>query len=102
MSRISNEKGFTLIEVMVVLVIISMLLLVFIPNLAKNQSVAGEKSCEAVLELTESQVLAYYSDNGDYPASIEELETEGYVDRTECPDGSGIVISGLDVSVDAP
>lgn len=40
-----NEKGFTLIEMMIVLFVISILLLITIPNVTKNQSSITEKGC---------------------------------------------------------
>lgn len=93
---IKSKKGFTLIEVMVVLVIISILLLVFIPNLTKNQTVANSKSCEASLELVEAQIMAYQMDNnGQSPASASALKEGGYIDRDTCPDGTSIVIEGM-------
>jgi competence protein ComGC len=96
---INNKKGFTLIEVMVVLVIISILLLVFIPNLTKNQNVANSKSCEATLELVEAQIIAYQIDNdGQSPASVSAMQEAGYVDRDTCPDGSSITINGLNAT----
>ena len=91
-----------IIEMMVVLLIISILLLVMVPAMAKNQELAGDKGCEATVELMEAQVMAYEADQGHRPASLEDLESEGYVDRTTCPDGdtelqltsSGVTIVG--------
>ncbi|GAA2846052.1 comG operon protein ComGC [Crossiella cryophila] len=87
MTKMKNEKGFTLIEMMVVLLIISILLLVMVPAMAKNQEVAGSKGCEATIELLNAQVMAFEADRGERPSSLEELKTEGYVDRITCPDG---------------
>ncbi|CAM3800120.1 competence type IV pilus major pilin ComGC [Alkalicoccus chagannorensis] len=95
---LKNKRGFTLIEVMVVMVIISILLLVFIPNLTKNQSVVNSKSCEAVLELVEAQALAYHVDHNQFADSTETLKTEGYIDRSDCPDGGSIQLNGLNAS----
>lgn len=90
-----RQQGFTLIEVMVVLVIISVLLLVFIPNLTKNHSVANEKSCSATLELVEAQIMAYQVEIGELPASISVLYEAGFVDSETCPNGEAITIEGL-------
>ena len=45
-----NEKGFTLIEMMIVLFVISILLLITIPNVTKNQSSITEKGCEGLVK----------------------------------------------------
>ena len=45
------QKGFTLIEMLIVLMIISILLLIAVPNMSKNTKVANEKGCDATIDL---------------------------------------------------
>ncbi len=45
-----NEKGFTLIEMMIVLLIISVLLIITIPNIGRHNATVNEKGCEAYVE----------------------------------------------------
>ncbi|MEH6949160.1 competence type IV pilus major pilin ComGC, partial [Bacillus sp. JJ634] len=47
LKRLRNEKGFTLIEMLIVLLIISVLLIITIPNITKHQSTVQTKGCEA-------------------------------------------------------
>ena len=49
MQRIKNEKGFTLIEMMIVLLIISVLILIAIPNVTKHSKSIDAKGCAAYL-----------------------------------------------------
>ncbi len=51
MKRVKNEKGFTLIEMLVVLMVISILLIITVPNITKNQSSIQEKGCEAFVKM---------------------------------------------------
>ncbi|MER2153220.1 MAG: prepilin-type N-terminal cleavage/methylation domain-containing protein [Solibacillus sp.] len=44
-----NEKGFTLVEMLVVLLIISILILVTIPNVSKHFASIDEKGCDAYI-----------------------------------------------------
>lgn len=44
-----NEKGFTLVEMLVVLLIISILILVTIPNVSKHFATIDEKGCNAYI-----------------------------------------------------
>lgn len=89
-----DEAGFTLIEMMIVLMIISILLLVAIPNMTKSNSVVKEKTCESTIHLLQSQVEAYATEHGgQMPSSLDELKSEGYVDKTRCPD-SALTIQG--------
>lgn len=96
-----NEKGFTLIEMLIVLFIISVLLLVTIPNITKSNEAVEDKGCEALVELVETQMELYKinDENGKYPESITELTTEGYLEshQTTCPNGDAITIEGTKV-----
>ncbi|MEQ6375923.1 competence type IV pilus major pilin ComGC [Bacillaceae bacterium S4-13-56] len=89
--KIRNEKGFTLIEMLIVLLIISVLLIITIPNITTNTKVVEDKGCEALIRLAEAQVQAYRMENGgDYPASINVLETDKYISSSECPNGDAL------------
>lgn len=54
-----NKKAFTLIEMLLVLLIISLLLILIIPNIAKQSSHIQTTSCEAQLKMVDSQIEAY-------------------------------------------
>ena len=45
-----NEKGFTLIEMMIVMLVISVLLIITIPNVAKHNSNINNKGCDAYVK----------------------------------------------------
>jgi competence protein ComGC len=66
-------KGFTLIEMLVVLGIISILLLLFVPNLSKQKQKIQEDGNAAVVKVVESQMDIYELDHGVRPTA-EELE----------------------------
>ncbi|WP_270180588.1 competence type IV pilus major pilin ComGC [Alkalihalobacillus sp. CinArs1] len=96
---IKKEAGFTLIEMMIVIMIISMLLLIAVPSLTKNNEVVGEKSCDATVKVVKAQVAAYKADNDSLPTSISTLTSEGYLEEgaTVCPSGEAITIDGSGV-----
>ncbi|WP_147533950.1 competence type IV pilus major pilin ComGC [Bacillus marasmi] len=81
-----NEKGFTLIEMMIVLLIISVLLIITIPNIANHSANIDKKGCEAYIKMVEAQVQAYKMENNKYPTDLAELESGGYLkgDKTAC------------------
>jgi competence protein ComGC len=83
-----NERGFTLIEMLIVLLVISVLLIITIPNMSKNSTTVKDKGCEALLKTTEAQVEAYFIEYSQYPETLETLITEGYISQSTCPDGS--------------
>ncbi len=49
-------KGFTLVEMLVVLGIISLLLLLFVPNLSQQKDAIQKKGDAAVVKVVESQM----------------------------------------------
>ena len=94
-----GEKAFTLIEMMIVLMIVSTLLLITIPNVAKNNSVVKEKGCKALVKLVEAQIQAYEIEHNQQPESLNELINENYVDTITCPGGKDITYIDGVVSV---
>mgnify|MGYP001163053798 CR=1 FL=1 len=87
-----NEKGFTLVEMMIVLLVITVLLIITIPNIARHNSTIHEKGCEALKKMVAAQVQAFEMDNNRAPASINELTAAGYLTegQTTCPNGESI------------
>lgn len=89
-----NERGFTLIEMLVVLLIISVLILVTIPNVSKHFASIDKKGCDAYILMVQGQVEAYKLEKRQYPSSVTELHEAGYIHSGElrCPDNSEISI----------
>ncbi|AIM15594.1 MULTISPECIES: competence type IV pilus major pilin ComGC [Neobacillus] len=89
---VTNENGFTLIEMMIVMLVISILLIVTIPNVGKHNSNINKKGCDAYVKMVQSQVEAYKMDKNKVP-TLEELKSEGYLNDTKgCPNGKQIEI----------
>jgi len=59
----SSKKSFTLIEMMIVLLIISVLVLLFIPNLSKQKDTVSEQGDEAIVKTVETQIEVYEINN---------------------------------------
>lgn len=91
-----NEKGFTLIEMMIVLLVISVLLIVTVPSIARNNSTVNDKGCEVYLKMVEAQVQSYEMDKGSLPTDVEALINGKYLksDQATCPHGKVAKIDG--------
>lgn len=74
-----NQHGFTLIEMMIVLLVISVLLIITIPNVTKNNSTITSKGCEAFVRMIEGQVQAYRMDHNDMIPALSDLVADGYL-----------------------
>jgi competence protein ComGC len=87
-----NENGFTLIEMMIVMLIISVLLMITIPNIAKNNSNINKKGCSAFQKMVEAQIQSFEMEKDHSPESIDELIDEDYLKTKKCPDGTEVAI----------
>lgn len=68
-------KAFTLVEMLVVLLIISVLLLLFVPNLTKQKEAVNDKGKAAVVKVVESQA-ELYSLNKNEEATLSKLQAD--------------------------
>lgn len=94
MKSLMEEKGFTLIEMMIVLLIISVLILIAIPNVTKHSKSIDEKGCSAYVKMVEGQVEAFKMDEKKMPTSLAELTEKEYLpDNPQCPDGRQLSIN---------
>ena len=89
-----KKNGFTLIEMLIVLIIISALLLLILPNVMQHTESAQGKGREAQRQMIENQVMAYQMDDGNVP-TMEQLIARGYlkVGQNQCADQREIIIS---------
>ncbi|MCI2254562.1 competence protein ComG [Domibacillus sp. PGB-M46] len=79
---------------MIVLLVITVLPSIAIPNVAKQSKNINKKGCSAYLHMVQGQVQAYRIDNGTLPSSVSTLVTDGYLrdDETACPGGGALTI----------
>ncbi|AOV07845.1 competence type IV pilus major pilin ComGC [Sporosarcina ureilytica] len=99
MRKALNQRGFSLIEMMIVLLIISVLILIAIPNVTKHSQKIDEKGCDAYIAMVQGQVEAYKMDTHQYPSDLATLaDTEYFEGTPQCPDGSDLKITNGKVS----
>ncbi|MEQ9810287.1 competence type IV pilus major pilin ComGC [Streptococcus jiangjianxini] len=67
---------------LVVLLIISVLMLLFVPNLSKQKAIVDEKGKAAVVKVVESQ-MELYEMNKDVKPSIQQLVSDGYITQKQ-------------------
>jgi general secretion pathway protein G len=74
-----GKKGFTLIELMVVLTVIALLLSLVAPNYVGQVRHAEEAVLKENLTLMRDALDKHYADAGRYPATLEELVAKRYL-----------------------
>ncbi|NKI97726.1 prepilin-type N-terminal cleavage/methylation domain-containing protein [Rhizobacter sp. SG703] len=109
----NRPRGFTLIELMVVMAAIGLLLAVTVPRYTEHVDRAREVVLRQNLAATRDAIDKFYSDRGRYPAALQELVQARYLrqlpldpvtDRVDtwvlvAPDGNGGSGGGAGTSV---
>ena len=65
--RHADERGFTLIELMIVVAIIAILAGILVPNFVNARAQAQTSACESNLRAIATAMELYYADNQRYP-----------------------------------
>ena len=87
----SRRAGFSLAELMVVIVILGLLATLVVPNVMKNLMTSNKAIAKADISAIAQAVTNYATDHGGkYPERLEELITQddsghSYLDRTTIP-----------------
>lgn len=90
----NKKNGFTVLEMMIVMLVIALLLLITLPNIQQKETIIRDKGCQALLDIVDSQIILYEINNLTTPISVQELINEGYLKEGQdrCPNGETVVI----------
>jgi prepilin-type N-terminal cleavage/methylation domain-containing protein len=77
-----NDKAFTLIELMIVVIILAILAAIAIPQFTQNKEEALDARIKADIKIIQNAVDLYKFEKNEYPSSISDLVNDGYL-RTE-------------------
>lgn len=95
MSRLASRKskGFTLIEMLIVIVVIAILALIVIPRLLGAGRKAKEAALKGDLHQIRNAIQQFEADCGDYPATLDDLMA--------APAAGSVGGNGIDLDVTA-
>jgi len=77
--RLRAQRGFTLLELLVVMTIIGILAAIAVPALRNSPQRAREATLKEDLFAMRSVIDQYHGDKGNYPADLQTLVTDGYL-----------------------
>src|ERR1035437_6076740 len=80
--RSNKQKGFSLIELVIVVAIILIIAAIAIPNLLRSKMAANEASAVGSLRTINTASVAYSTTYGNYPPTLASLETGSTVSST--------------------
>ena len=88
------KKGFTILEMILVLTVVSVIIMVTVPNIAQKRQIINDVGCKALKEVVNGQILLYQLQTGETPDSIDDLIEEGFISEEQgvCPNGERIKI----------
>lgn len=82
LEKLRDESGFTLIEMLIVIMIVSLLLLLVMTNVSGVQKTAKDTTDEGVIQTVKSQMVIYEMEKGT-EASADILEQDGYINKQQ-------------------
>ena len=88
------KKGFTLLEMILVVSVLSILFLLSVPSIQKVLTTVDEKGCNALLKVVEAAIVQYRLETGYRPDDVYDLIDHGYLSESqiECSNGKKILI----------
>lgn len=78
-----NKGGFTLLEMLIVLVVVSLLMAIIIPNVAGQRERINDQAEINITEIIETQANTYEMVNGGGTPSLAILLEEGYITQRQ-------------------
>jgi prepilin-type N-terminal cleavage/methylation domain-containing protein len=82
------RKGFTLVELLVVVLILSALAFIAVPRISQSATDAKINACKTNVDLLNSQIELFYAQTGAWPTALKDIteNTDYFPDGApECP-----------------
>src|SRR5579884_4454876 len=90
-SRPSNRRGFSLIELLIVIAIILIILSIALPQMSKSRMNAQEMSAVAQLRTINQAEVQYQSQFGQFATSLSQLGPPSSAGAAEGPQAAGLI-----------
>jgi len=101
MFKFKNQKGFTLIEVLLVVVILGVLAAIAIPRFMTSEAEAKENACASNVSLIRTQIEQYHFKEGTTDVPYPAVLADFLADTDYFPNGASgkCLVTGLDADV---
>ncbi len=88
-ARGTDDRGFTLVEILIAIVLIGILSAVAVVGITSLTKSGSDSACEASRDSAKAAAVVYFAANGKYPANFTEL-TGGADPALELPEDADI------------
>ncbi len=88
------KKGFTLLEMMIVMMAVALLFMLTIPNIVNTINVIETTGCKSQVSLVDTAILQFKLKNNRFPNHIEDLISHDFLkdEHRYCSNGKEITI----------
>jgi prepilin-type N-terminal cleavage/methylation domain-containing protein len=90
-----SRKGFTLVELIVVVLIIAALAAIAIPRISSSSTAAKNSACDTNVDVINTQIELYKANTGSWPSALTDVtqNTDYFPDgEPNCPYGTPYVL----------
>ncbi|NLJ19088.1 competence type IV pilus major pilin ComGC [Globicatella sulfidifaciens] len=98
----SNRKGFTLLEMLIVLIIVGLLMAIIIPNVSGQKERIETQATENIAEIVETQVNTYQLVEKSDDATLTLLVSEGYLTQKQADEAERLLGLSPDAVITVP
>lgn len=102
LKQLRNRKGFTLVEMLIVLIIVALLMAIIIPNVAGQKTRIEQQARENIAEIITTQVNTYSLVEDDTTPTLNELLTTGYITQKQLNEAKKLLSLDVDTTIALP
>ncbi|MCE5315395.1 MAG: prepilin-type N-terminal cleavage/methylation domain-containing protein [Armatimonadota bacterium] len=92
MDRVRSKRGFTLVELLVVVVVLAVLAAIVLPKFMDSGKRSKESAQASDLKIIRNAVQLFYTDTGYYPATLDDLTQEAAASVKVYDSGSAVTL----------
>ncbi|MDD3375698.1 MAG: prepilin-type N-terminal cleavage/methylation domain-containing protein [Candidatus Omnitrophica bacterium] len=92
-----KRHGFTLVEILVVLVVIGILISLVIPNALRAIDIANTRSCANNIRTLDSAIQLHFAQNRTWPTALDDLCP--FLDAASCTAGVNVMVCPVDATI---